>query len=144
MDVKSIKITDGTTNSSSYSYGDHSGSYESIKVVDGQSDAYKAINKLTTVEKAEKKWHGLSTGAKIGIAVGVVGAFAIGLIAFSFYFASQRRKGRAEAAAHEKAWEEQNNELMEYRAMMAQGSFAVSRQSILMDEKRMRMSGGRF
>lgn len=32
MTVKSLRITDGTTNSSSYAYGDESGSYESIKV----------------------------------------------------------------------------------------------------------------
>lgn len=147
MYVKSMRITDGTTNSSSYSYGDNSGSYQSIKVTEGESAAYKAIHELSTTEKVEKKWSGLSTGAKIGIACGVLGAFAIGLIAFAFYFVGQRKKGRAEAALHEKEWEQQNNELMEYRAMMAKGNFAVSRQSILMDGKTMgamQQQGGRF
>ncbi|KAF2170512.1 glycoside hydrolase family 16 protein [Zasmidium cellare ATCC 36951] len=142
MYVKSIRITDGTTNSSSYSYGDNTGSYESIKVEEGESEAYKAINKLSTTQKVEQKWSGLSTGAKIGIAVGVLGGFAIALIAFAFYFVNQRKKGRAEAAAHEKEWEAQNNELMEYRSMMAKGNFAVSRQSVMMDVKA--MEGHRF
>lgn len=32
MYVKSLKITDGTTNATSYSYGDKTGSFSSIKV----------------------------------------------------------------------------------------------------------------
>ncbi|EME78213.1 glycoside hydrolase family 16 protein, partial [Pseudocercospora fijiensis CIRAD86] len=111
MTVKSIRITDGTTNSSVYSYGDHTGSYQSIKVTDGESDAYKAINKKSHFQSAEQKWNGLSTGAKIGIACGVLGAFAIALIAFTFYCCAQRKKGRAEKEAHDKEWEQQENEL---------------------------------
>jgi beta-glucanase (GH16 family) len=34
MSVKSIKVTDGTTNATSYSYGDQTGSYASIKVTE--------------------------------------------------------------------------------------------------------------
>lgn len=142
MYVKSIRITDGTTNSSSYSYGDHSGLYSSIKVEEGESKAYKAINKLSTSQKMQQQWSGLSTGAKIGIACGVLGGLLIAAIAFAFYCASQRKKGRVEAALHEKEWEAQNAELMEYRSMMAQGNFAVSRQSIMMDAKT--MNGRRF
>lgn len=142
MYVKSIKITDGTTNSSSYSYGDHSGLYSSIKVEQGQSEAYKLINKLTTAQKVQKQWTDLSTGAKVGIACGVLGAFLVAMIAFAFYCVSQRKKGRIEAALHEKEWEAQNAELMEYRSMMAKGNFAVSRQSVMMDAKV--MDGRRF
>ncbi|EME39843.1 glycoside hydrolase family 16 protein [Dothistroma septosporum NZE10] len=148
MNVKSIKVTDGTTNSSSYSYGDHSGLWSSIQIKDGESEAYKHINKLTTVQSAEKDWQGLSIGAKIGIAVGVIGGVLIAVLAWMFLCISQRKKGRVEAAEHEKLWEQQNAELMEYKSMMAQGNFAVSRQSIMMEAKQDRprsfLHGGRF
>ncbi|KAK4611840.1 putative extracellular glycosidase [Fulvia fulva] len=148
MNVKSIKITDGTTNSSSYSYGDHSGHWSSIQIKEGQSEAYKRINKLSTAQMAEKHWQGLSTDAKIGIAVGVLGGVLVAVIAWIFFCISQRKKGRAEAAAHDQAWEQQNAELMEYKSMMAQGNFAVSRQSIMMEAKQDRpksfLRGGKF
>ncbi|CAK3970755.1 glycoside hydrolase family 16 [Lecanosticta acicola] len=140
MYVKSISITDGTQNASSYSYSDNSGSYKSINVTEGESDAYKALHKLTTVEEAEEHWSGLSTGAKIGIAVGVLGGLAIALLAFIFYCVKQRRAGRAEAVKQGQEWDDQNDELMEYRSMMAKGNFAVSRQSILMDANSQRGS----
>lgn len=133
MYVQSLRITDGTTNSSSYSYGDHSGKGSSIKVAMGESDAYKAIHRVTTAQKAAQTWANLSTGAKIGIAAAVLSVLAIGLIAFTFYCISQRKKGRAEKLANDKQWEKEENELMEYRAMMAKGHFAVSRQSVMMD-----------
>lgn len=142
MTMQSIRVTDGTSNSSSYSYGDHTGLYSSIKVAEGESDAYKAIHKLTKLQSAEKHWNGLSTGAKIGIAVGVLGSFLIFSILFAVYCVKQRKAGRAEAALHEKEWEQQNAELMEYRSMMAKGNFAVSRQSIMMGGKP--MDGARF
>lgn len=149
MKVQSLRITDGTQNASTYSYGDHSGTWQSIKVVDGESEAYKEMNKLSTAEKARKQWEGLSTGAKIGIACGVLGALLIGAIAFAFYCIRQRKAGRAEAAAHEKEWEQHNAELMEYRTMMAKGNFAVSRQSVMLEvepNKQSRFSrlSGRF
>lgn len=142
MSVKSIRIVDGTTNSSTYSYGDHTGSYSSIKVVNGESAAYKALNKKSHVESAAQRWDGLSTGAKIGIACGVLGALAIAFVVFLFYCMSQRKKGREEKAAQDQEWERQESELLAYRSMMAQGDFAFTRQSVMMEAKSDR--GSRF
>lgn len=118
-------MTDGTTNSSWYAFGDQSGSWESIKVIDGQSNAYKYINDKTTAEELQHKWKGLSTGAKIGIACGVCGFFLVCAIAFTFYCISQRRQGRKEKEIADKAWDAQHAELMEYRDKMKRGDFAV-------------------
>ena len=125
MTVQSLKITDGTTNSSWYEYGDKSGTYESINVIDGQSNALKYMNDPSTGEAIAKKWEGLSTGAKIGIACGVVGVFAIGMIAFCFYCVSQRKQGKREKEVADKAWDAQHAELMDYRNRMKRGDFAV-------------------
>ncbi|KAF2214382.1 glycoside hydrolase family 16 protein [Cercospora zeae-maydis SCOH1-5] len=150
MKIKSLRITDGTTNATEYSYGDHSGTWESIKIVDGQSEAYKEMNKITTYEKAQKHWEGLSTGAKIGIACGVLGVVLIGAIAFAFYCIKQRKEGRSEALLQGKEWDANQADLMEYRTMMAKGNFAVSRQSVMMEslqepkQSRLGRLSGRF
>lgn len=97
MTVQSIRIVDGTTNSSSYSYGggdDHTNSYSSIIVTEGESATYKEMHKLSTTQSAVKSFSNLSTGAKIGISVGVLGSLAIGFVAFVFYCVRQRKAGR--------------------------------------------------
>lgn len=38
----------------------------------------------------------------------------------------QRKKGRVEREMHDKEWAAHENELMEYRAQMVKGGFAVS------------------
>ena len=126
MTVQSIKVTDGSTNTSSYVYGDQTGDYASIKAVAGESAAYTVLNKQSTVQSAQQKWDGLSTGEKVGIACGVVGFFAIGLIAFTAFCIVQRRAGRRERAVADNAWDQNNAELMEYKTTMAKGGFAVS------------------
>lgn len=133
MSVKSVRVTDGVTNSSIYTYGDHSGHWDSIQIEHGESEAYKEINKLSSAQKARKQWEGLSTGAKIGIACAILGALLIGAIAFAFYCIKQRKAGRIEKAQNDAEWEKQNQELMEYRTMMAKGNFAVSRQSVMLE-----------
>ena len=125
MTVQSLKMTDGTTNSSWYAYGDNSGSHESIKVIDGKSNAYKYINQKSTSQKIDEQWKGLSTGAKIGIACGIAGFFLICAVAFTFYCVSQRRQGKREKQIADKAWDAQHAELMEYRDRMKRGDFAV-------------------
>lgn len=126
MTVQSIKVTDGSTNTSSYLYGDQTGSYTSVKTVTGESAAYKALNKQSTVEQAQKKWHGLSTTAKIAIAASVVGTFVVVVIAYTIVCVTQRKRGRAEKAAADKVWDQQESELMEYRNRMKRGDFAVT------------------
>jgi hypothetical protein len=126
MTVQSMKIIDSHQNVSYYHYGDKSGSWESIDAIAGQSAAYKALHQESTTQKIDQQWSGLSTGAKIGIACGVLGVLLIALIAFTFYCISQRRQGKAEKAIADKEWDAQHAELMEYRNRMKNGAFAVS------------------
>ena len=126
MTIKSIKVIDGHQNAAWYKYGDNSGSWQSIDVVKGHSNAFKDLNEKTVSEKVEKKWNGLSSGAKIGIACGICGAFLIALIAFIFYCVSQRRAGRREKAAADKDWDAHQGELLQYREQMKRGAFAIS------------------
>ena len=125
MTIQSMKIIDGTPGAAWYSYGDKSGTYESIKVTKGQSNAWKAMHEKTTSEQIAKQWEGLSTGAKIGIACAVIGVLVIAMIAFTFYCISQRRKGKKERALADEAWNAQQAELSEYRNRMRRGDFAV-------------------
>lgn len=126
MTVQSIKITDGSTNTSTYSYTDHTGSWKSIKAVPGESAAYKDLHQQSTIQSVEKHWDGLSTAGKIGIACGVIGTLLLGLAAFFTFVCIQRRKGRKMALVENKEWDEQQNELLEYRQRMAKGGFAVT------------------
>ncbi|KAK5721520.1 hypothetical protein LTR15_006109 [Elasticomyces elasticus] len=126
MTVQSIKITDASTNTSSYTYGDTTGSYQSIKANPGDSAAYKLISKKTTIESAKESWNGLSDTAKIGIGCGIGGAFALLIIVYTAVCIVQRKRGRAEKAVADKQWNEHTEELMEYRSQMAKGKFAVS------------------
>ena len=126
MTVQSMKVIDSHQNTAYYRYGDKSGSYESIDAIAGQSPAYQAMHEKTTSQKIDEQWSGLSTGAKIGIACGVVGVFLIAFIAFIFYCVKQRRQGKAEKAIADKEWDAQHAELMEYRNRMKNGAFAVS------------------
>ena len=126
MTVQSIKITDATTNVTSYSYGDSTGSYQSIKSEPGVSAASKLANKVSTVQSAQKQWNGLSKTAKIAIACSVLGVVVIIIIAYTAICIVQRKKGRLERQRADKEWDEQQNELAAYKSRMAKGGFAVS------------------
>ncbi|KAK5126227.1 hypothetical protein LTR85_010462 [Meristemomyces frigidus] len=126
MTVQSIKITDGSTNASTYAYGDMTGDYSSITAVSGESKAYKVLHKQSTVQSVAQKWSGLSSGAKIGIACGVGGTLLLAVVAMTACCIVQRRRGRREKAAADQQWDENHNELMEYRQRMANGDFAIS------------------
>lgn len=126
MRVKSLRVVDGTQNATSYGYGDKSGSWQSIKVTNGQSDAYKVINKISGTQNAMNAWNGLSTAAKIGIACGIAGALALGMLAWCVFCCIQRRKGREEKRIADKEWDDHQNELLQYRRMQQKGQFSVS------------------
>ncbi|KAK0289068.1 hypothetical protein LTR35_000443 [Friedmanniomyces endolithicus] len=126
MTVQSIKITDASTNTSSYSYGDNTGDQKSIKAVPGNSAAYNLINKKSAIQSAAATWNSLSTGAKIGIASGVGAVLAIIVVVYTIVCIKQRRRGRAEKAIADAQWNEHTSELMEYKTLMAKGHFAVS------------------
>ncbi|OTB02832.1 glycoside hydrolase family 16 protein [Hypoxylon sp. CI-4A] len=96
MYVKSAYVQDYSTGKE-YSYDDHSGSWESIKIATGNSTAYENLNKVPEKTLSEK-WNDLPSSTKSGIyaAAGGVGAIAFGLLAF--YYIKQRRSGKQEAA----------------------------------------------
>lgn len=126
MKVKSLYVEDGHKNASSYRYTDESGSHDSIEVTNGESAAYKELNKLSTVEKAEKKWTGLSDTAKIAIGGSIGGVVLLVVIIYTFVCITQRKKGRAEREMHDKEWAAHEDELTAYRQKMARGDFAIS------------------
>ncbi|UKZ71093.1 uncharacterized protein TrAtP1_012058 [Trichoderma atroviride] len=97
MYVKSARITD-YGGGSEYTYGDMTGSYESIKVTgtDKNSTFYEALHQAPKLSTADK-WNNLPAGARIAVyaAAGVVGAVLIG--ALLFYCIKQRKSGAREA-----------------------------------------------
>ncbi|PYI34957.1 concanavalin A-like lectin/glucanase [Aspergillus indologenus CBS 114.80] len=96
MAVQRIRVQDFHTGKE-YEYTDRSGSYESIKVVSGNSTAKAEINK-TPKKTLAQKWADLPTAAHVGVycAAAVVAAAAVA--AFVLYCIRQRRQGRLERA----------------------------------------------
>ena len=135
MTVQSIKITDGSTNTSSYMYGDNTGDFSSIKATAGESKVYKILNQQSTYVSVAAKFNKLSTGAKIGIACGVIGTLLIALIGFVVFCVKSRRQGKREKAIADQRWDENNAELMDYRQKMAKGGFAQSHMDMGHGEK---------
>ncbi|KAG0154167.1 hypothetical protein PDIDSM_1547 [Penicillium digitatum] len=80
-----------------YTYGDHSGSWQSIKMVDGNSTVAEQLNKPEAKSLSEK-WDDLGKGAHIGVYIGAAVVAAICIAAFLFFCLRQRRKGRLENA----------------------------------------------
>ncbi|KAL7934724.1 glycoside hydrolase family 16 protein [Trichoderma chlorosporum] len=95
MYVKSARITD-YGGGSEYSYGDMTGSYQSIKVTGGNSTFYEALHQPAKLSVSDK-WNNLPAGARIGVyaAAGAVGAVLIG--ALLWYCIKQRQVGAREA-----------------------------------------------
>lgn len=92
----------------------------------GESEVYKSLNKLSTTQKAEKKWTGLSDTAKIAIGASVGGTILLVAVIYTFVCITQRKKGRAECEAADKEWNAHQEEMALYREKMARGDFAIS------------------
>ncbi|KAL9083020.1 MAG: hypothetical protein Q9159_006039 [Coniocarpon cinnabarinum] len=130
MTVKSIKIKDGSTNASSYTYDTPSdGSWQKIKIENGTSSAAEDANKPPP-QSMTQRWHGLTTGAKVGIAAGAVGAAALGGLAFVFFFFKQRRAGKKERLAADAAWDREHTELMSYQVGAGKDEYGASQVSV--------------
>jgi len=97
-----VTVTDQSNGSSSYHYSDHTGSWQSIKVISGNSTTQQTLFPTPTppTPTVADKWNSLSSGVRIGIycAAGAVGAALLSLI--SFCCIRQRRAGRREQAAY--------------------------------------------
>lgn len=96
------------------------------KAIRGESKIYKELNKLSTKQKAEEKWTGLSNTAKYIIAGSVCGTVLLVCIIYTFVCITQRKKGRLERDLHDKEWQAHQDELAAYRQKMARGDFAIS------------------
>lgn len=128
MSVKSVRITD-LSSGSEYSYGDMTGSWDSIKIKAGNSTIAKELNAPPPMT-ASQRWDKLSPGAKIGVG-SAVGAASLALVALAaLYCVRQRRVGSKERAVADREFERETSELMAYRQKMAKGGFAVSSREV--------------
>ncbi|KAI1748785.1 glycoside hydrolase family 16 protein [Xylaria castorea] len=113
MYVQSAYIEDYSSGKE-YTYTDKSGSWESIKIAEGNSTVAQTVNKAPEKSLSEK-WAELPEGAKIGIyvAAGVVGGLLF--IALAVYYFKQRRQGHKEAALAAKMQEDERVELERFK-----------------------------
>ncbi|KAI5922349.1 glycoside hydrolase family 16 protein [Camillea tinctor] len=97
MYVKSARVEDYSSGKE-YVYGDKSGSWESIKIVSGNSTAYENLHKEPEKTLSEK-WAELPSSTKAGVYAASGGVAALLFIALAFYYFKQRSAGQKEAAA---------------------------------------------
>ncbi|KAK3988430.1 putative glycosidase crf1 [Cladorrhinum sp. PSN332] len=97
MHVKSVSVNDFSSGKE-YIYTDKTGSWESIKVVEGESTAAEVYNKVPEKTLGEK-WNDLPNTAKIAVYASGAGVGGILLMVGLFYCIRQRRRGAAEAKA---------------------------------------------
>ncbi|RAH43733.1 glycoside hydrolase family 16 protein [Aspergillus brunneoviolaceus CBS 621.78] len=109
MVVQKVRVQDFHTGKE-YEYTNHTGSWESIKVVTGNSTAAVELNKEPEKTLAQK-WAELPTGAKIGVYAGSAAVGAMLLAAFILFFVRQRKKGRLEHALDDAKWNTERTEM---------------------------------
>ncbi|KAF2868545.1 concanavalin A-like lectin/glucanase domain-containing protein [Massariosphaeria phaeospora] len=125
MTVKTVYVEDYTKNAKEYSFADmdDSGDWRKVKVIEGESEALAQVNNKTTKDR----WNGLSHGAKIGIAAGVLGFVVIAALIGLLYFFRQRRQGRKEWAAQQAQQDKEASELLQFQQGQRSGKFGYNR-----------------
>ncbi|KAJ2903264.1 glycoside hydrolase family 16 protein [Zalerion maritima] len=114
MWVKSAAVEDYSTGKE-YVYSDHSGDWQSIEIVQGNSTVKEVIEAEPEKSLAEK-WAELPDGTKTGIYAGASGFVACVAAAGLFYCFRQRRRGAKEAAEVEKRAEAERLEMAGFHA----------------------------
>ncbi|KLU83023.1 extracellular cell wall glucanase Crf1 [Magnaporthiopsis poae ATCC 64411] len=115
MNVKSTYIEDFSTGKE-YVYGDRSGTYQSIKVVAGESTANSTLTAAQVQDKSvSDRWNELSSGAKTGVYVGSAAFVALIAGSLLFYFLRQRKRGQEESRLAAEREERERVELEQYR-----------------------------
>lgn len=114
MVVQSIRVNDYSTGKE-YSYGDHSGSWESIKIEPGNSTIAHILSQPPP-KTLKERWQGLSPTAKVAIYASVGAFVAIVLGLWALCCIKFRRAGKKEGMEAQKALEKDTQELMAYRA----------------------------
>ncbi|KAK6364631.1 hypothetical protein LTS17_011928 [Exophiala oligosperma] len=119
MNVQSVRVHDASTGTQ-YVYGDRSGSWESIKVLnDTKPLKLDGENSSSTSQTVKQKWNGLAPTTKYIIG-GVVGGVALLAIAiFTFCCVRQRRAGKHEKLIEDAKYEKNAAEVLAYRADMS-------------------------
>ncbi|KAK4124779.1 glycoside hydrolase family 16 protein [Parathielavia appendiculata] len=113
MLVKSAHVED-FSNGKEYEYTDRSGSWQSIKVTEGNSTVEEIIN-APPEKSLSEKWNDLPNGAKIAIYSGAAGFVGLLLVTGLFYCIRQRRHGAREAKAAEARAEAERLELERFK-----------------------------
>ncbi|XXH03200.1 hypothetical protein Hte_009597 [Hypoxylon texense] len=113
MYVKSAHVEDYSTGKE-YSYGDHSGTWESIKIATGNSTAVENINKVPEKSLSEK-WNDLPSGTKSGVYAGAGGVGALLFLGLAVYYVKQRRRGKQEAALAAQRMEQERVEMERFK-----------------------------
>lgn len=115
MYVQSAQINDFSTGSA-YVYSDHSGSFESIKTLAGNSTIKNALIKAETPTlSVAQKFAALPQSTKLAIYGGSGAAAALLLSAFLFVCVRQRRAGRREREAYNAKVEREREETLAYQ-----------------------------
>ncbi|KAH7037092.1 concanavalin A-like lectin/glucanase domain-containing protein [Microdochium trichocladiopsis] len=113
MYVKSAKVEDYSAGKE-YSYGDNSGSWQSIRIATGNSTAYENLNKPPEKTVADK-WNELPSSSKTGIYAAAGGVGGIALIAMIWFCIKKRKEGRKEAALAAAKDEEERLEMERWK-----------------------------
>lgn len=106
MAVKQVYIQDASTGSE-YTYGDRSGSWESIKSTPGKSILIPELNRIIG---PKAHWMALSMTTRIAIIAASIGGFVILCICVAWYCIKSARKGLREHQKAETAWKAQQDE----------------------------------
>ena len=115
MYLRSCQVTDYSTGKD-YSYGDFSGTWESIVIADGNSTAKTALlTKAKTSESIAQKWNNLSSTAKIAIYASGAGVGALIAAVGLYYCIRQRRRGAEENRLYEERMAQERMELNQLR-----------------------------
>ncbi|PYH63542.1 glycoside hydrolase family 16 protein [Aspergillus vadensis CBS 113365] len=121
MVVEKVRVHDFHTGKE-YSYTDHSGSWESIKVVSGNSTTVEQLNKPPPKSLSEK-WNELPSGAKAGVGIGVAAVGASCLAGFIFFCVRQRKRGRLEHALNDAKWDSERTEMNNFQSEWKQSEW---------------------
>ncbi|RMZ82970.1 hypothetical protein DV737_g1833, partial [Chaetothyriales sp. CBS 132003] len=119
MVVSKVRVSDASTGTT-YTYGDHTGDWQSIKI-SNSSSAIKldGANSESSVQSVKQKWNGLSKTAKIAIVSSVGGVALVCAAVFAFCCFKQRRAGRHERLIEDAKFEKDTAELLAYRTEMS-------------------------
>ncbi|GFF49960.1 probable glycosidase crf1 [Aspergillus udagawae] len=112
MVLQSVRVHDFHTGKE-YNYTDHSGSWQSIDVIAGNSTVANAI--LNPPKSLSEKWTELPSGAKAGVYIGAGCVGAAMLAGFIFFFIAQRKKGRLEHALEDAKWANERTEMSTFQ-----------------------------